>query len=154
MDGGMGTRHDREAILLHYSHSGGASHGGQENSVLKVVAVDFAGKDAVLQGMRRTATDLHKVYLQLETVSKYGFKIAEKFFDRKSSVQVLTDEQEKLLLIIKEESREAATDTAAREKVTTADGVHQAESQANGADSNKRRGNHFSSRNKKEEAKW
>jgi hypothetical protein len=81
----------------------------QEDSMLKVVAVDFAGKDAVLQGMRRTATDLQKVYLQLETVSKYGFKIAEKFFDRKSSVQGLTDEQEKLLKsIIKEESRESS----------------------------------------------
>ncbi len=57
----------------------------QEDSVLKVVAADFAGKDAVLQGMRRTATDLKKVYLQLETASKHGFKIAEKFFDRKSS---------------------------------------------------------------------
>jgi hypothetical protein len=45
----------------------------QEVSVLKVVAADFAGKDAVLQGMRRTATDLQKVYLQLETSSKYGF---------------------------------------------------------------------------------
>jgi hypothetical protein len=51
----------------------------QEDSVLKVVAVDFAGKDAVLQGMRRTATDLQKVYLQLETVSNYGFKIARNF---------------------------------------------------------------------------
>jgi hypothetical protein len=76
----------------------------QEDSVLKVVPADFAGKDAVLQGMRRTATDLQKVYLQLETASKYEFKITEKFFDRKSSVQGLTDEQEKLLkAIIKEE---------------------------------------------------
>jgi hypothetical protein len=30
----------------------------QEDSVLEVVAADFVGKDAVLQGMRRTATDL------------------------------------------------------------------------------------------------
>ena len=28
MEGGMGTRHDREAILLHYSHNGGGRHGG------------------------------------------------------------------------------------------------------------------------------
>ncbi len=77
--------------------------------MLKVVAADFAGKDAILQGMRRTATDLQKVYLQLETASKYGFKIAEKFFDRKSAVQGLTDEQEKLLKsIIKEESGESS----------------------------------------------
>jgi hypothetical protein len=42
-------------------------------------------------------------------------------------------------------NREADTATAAREEVTKADQVHQAESQANGADSNKRRGNYFSS---------
>ncbi len=81
----------------------------QEDSVLKVVAADFAGKDVVLQGIRHTATDLQKVYLQLETASKYSLKIAERFFDRKSSVQGLTDEQEKLLnKIIKEESGESS----------------------------------------------
>jgi hypothetical protein len=89
----------------------------QEDSVLKVVAADFAGKDAVLQGMRRTATDLQKVYLQLETDSKYGFKIAEKFLDRKSSVQGLTDEQEKLLKsIIKEESGESSESKGKKSK--------------------------------------
>jgi hypothetical protein len=36
----------------------------QEDNVLKVVAVNFAGKDPILQGMRRTTTDLQKVYLQ------------------------------------------------------------------------------------------
>jgi hypothetical protein len=81
----------------------------QEDTVLKVVTADFAGKDAVLRGMRRTATDLQKVYLQLKTASKYGFNIAEKFFERKSIVQGLTDEQEKLLnKIIKEESGESS----------------------------------------------
>jgi hypothetical protein len=64
----------------------------QENNVLKVAAADFAGKDAVLQGMRRWATDLQRVYLQLETASKYGFNITEKFFDRKFAVQGLTEE--------------------------------------------------------------
>jgi hypothetical protein len=81
----------------------------QEDSVLKVAAADFAGKDAALQGMRRSAMDLQKLYLQLETGNKYGFNIAEKFFDRKSAVQGLTEEQEKLLkAIIKEEGGEAS----------------------------------------------
>jgi hypothetical protein len=92
----------------------------QEDSVLKVVAADFVGKDAVLQGMRRTATDLQKVYLQLETVSKYGFKIPEKFFDRKSSVQGLTDEQEKLLnKIIRRRAGNPAEARAKRARNTT-----------------------------------
>jgi hypothetical protein len=90
----------------------------QEDSVLKVAAADFAGKDAVLQGIRRTATDLQKVYLQLETASKYDLKIAEKFFDRKSSVQGLTDEQEKLLnKIIKEESGESSGSKGKKRKI-------------------------------------
>jgi hypothetical protein len=81
----------------------------QEDNVLKVAVAEFAGKDAVLQGMRRTATDLQKVYLQLETASKYGFNITEKFFERKSAVQGLTEEQEKLLkAIIKEETGEVS----------------------------------------------
>jgi hypothetical protein len=42
-------------------------------------------------------------------------------------------------------SREADTDTAAQEEVTTGDRVHPAESQENGAVSNKRRRNYFSS---------
>jgi hypothetical protein len=90
----------------------------QEDNVLKLVAVDFAGKDAVLQGMRRTATDLQKIYLQLETASKYGFNISEKFFDRKSAVQGLTEEQEKLLkAIIKEEGGETGGSKSKKAKL-------------------------------------
>ncbi len=76
----------------------------QEDNMLRLVALEAEGKVVLLSGMRRTAKDLLEIYSQINAANIYNFNIVEQLFNGKTSVEGLSDDQQKLLKnIIKEE---------------------------------------------------
>ncbi len=76
----------------------------QEDNVLRLVALEAEGKAVLLSGMRRTAKDLLEIFSQINAANIYDFNIVEQLFNGKTSVEGLSDDQQKLLKnIIKEE---------------------------------------------------